>query len=131
MFGIGPEMVRARYPIYRHPTAPRQWAAHLHNSFLQIGAETGLPALAAYLWLMGATVILAYRRFRAEGGWRGARADLYMGAILVLVAFNLAGLFEDNWSDTEVQRLVLFVLAVPFCLPPPEAAEATPAEEAA
>lgn len=117
LFGIGPEMVRRRYPIYRHPSAPRQQTPHLHNTFLQMGAENGLPALAAYLWLMGGTAMLALRRFKAEGGWSGGRADLYVGVTLVLLGFNLAGLFEDNWADTEVQRLVLFVLAIPYCLP--------------
>ena len=117
LFGIGPEMVRQRYPIYRHPSAQRQSTPHLHNSFLQLGAENGLPALAAYLWLMGGAAILALRRFRAEGGWSGGRADLYVGTLLVILGFNLAGMFEDNWADTEVQRLVLFALAVPYCLP--------------
>ena len=116
LFGIGPEMVRQRYPIYRHASAQRQTTPHLHNSFLQIGAENGLPALAAYLWLMGGTALLAFRRFRAEGGWSGGRADLLVGAMLVILGFNLAGMFEDNWADTEVQRLVLFALAVPHCL---------------
>ena len=36
--------------------------------------------------------------------------------ILALFAFNVAGLFENNWGDTEVQRPVLFLLALPFCL---------------
>ena len=36
--------------------------------------------------------------------------------MLALLAFNTAGLFENNWGDTEVQRVVLFVLALPFCL---------------
>ncbi len=117
LFGLGPEMVRQRYPIYHHPSAPRGSTPHLHNTFLQIGAENGLPALLAYLWLMGGTAMLAFRRFRSEGGWSGGRADLYVGVVLVLLGFNLAGLFEDNWADTEVQRLVLFVLAIPHCLP--------------
>jgi hypothetical protein len=36
--------------------------------------------------------------------------------LLALLAFNVAGLFEANWRDTEVQRLLLFVLAMPFIL---------------
>ena len=36
--------------------------------------------------------------------------------MLALLAFNVAGLFENNWGDTEVQRPALFVLAIPFCL---------------
>ncbi len=117
LFGIGPGLVRDRYPLYGHPTAPRQRPPHLHSSFLQIGAEKGLPALAAYLWLMLGALRRAAARFRAEGGWAGERADLCVGVMLVLLAFNLAGLFEDNWSDTEVQRIVLFVVAIPYCLP--------------
>jgi hypothetical protein len=35
---------------------------------------------------------------------------------VALLAFNLAGLFENNWGDAEVKRLALFVLMMPFCL---------------
>ena len=27
-----------------------------------------------------------------------------------------AGLFEHNWGDVEVQRMLLAVMAMPFCL---------------
>lgn len=117
LFGIGPEMVSERYPIYRHPTAPRFDVPHLHNTFLQLAAEQGLLSLAAYAWLMLVALALAHRGYRAGGGFRGPRADLYLGVLLVVVGFNLAGLFEDNWRDTEVQRWILFLLAVPCGLP--------------
>lgn len=116
LFGLGPGMVRERYPIYRHPTAPRYGVAHLHNTFLQTAAETGLLSLGAYLWLMAAAAFLAYRGYRRQGGPDGPRADLYLAVLTVLVGFNVAGLFEANWRDTEVQRLVLFMLTVPLCL---------------
>ncbi len=32
----------------------------------------------------------------SEFGQSGSRADLYMGVFLALLAFNLAGLFEDH-----------------------------------
>lgn len=118
LFGIGPDMVRERYALYRHPTAPRYEIPHLHDNLLELAAERGLPAAATYVWLMGASIALAFRRYRQEGGTAGPRADLYLGTILALVAFNVAGLFEFNWGDTEVQRLVLFLLALPFCLEP-------------
>ena len=114
-FGIGPGMVKHRYPIYRHPTAPRVHVNHLHNTFLQIAAERGLASLAAYLWLMIAGLHLTYRGYRRHGG-DGELADLYLGVLLAVVGFNLAGLFEANWRDSEIQRLVLFLLAVPVCL---------------
>jgi O-antigen ligase len=123
VLGLGPDLVELRYPIYRPPSAPRYEVPHLHNTFLQIAAERGLPALASYLCLVALSLAAAWRGFVREGRFAGSRADLYLGALLALVAFNLAGLFENNWGDTEVQRLALFVLALPFCL-----GEAGPAE---
>ena len=67
-----------------------------------------------------ASLRLMLRKYRGEGGSRGARADLYLGGMLAVLAFNVAGLFENNWGDTEVQRVMLFVLAIPFCLSAPE-----------
>jgi O-antigen ligase len=122
LFGMGPDEVQRRYAIYRNPTAPRYWVPHLHDNLLQIGAESGLLALAAYLWMTGAAIALARRRYLREGGLAGPRADLYLGTILALVAFNVAGLFENNWGDTEVQRLALFAMALPFCLAAGDAA---------
>ncbi|NJL27086.1 MAG: hypothetical protein HC897_03965 [Thermoanaerobaculia bacterium] len=134
LFGIGPGMVKVRYPIYRQPTAPRSTVPHLHNTFLGLAAETGLLSLGAYLWLIGTSLWLAYRGYRDGGGSRGPHAALYLGVMMAVVGFNVGGLFEDNWSDTEVQRLILFLLAAPLCLaaattsPPvrPLEAEATP-----
>jgi O-antigen ligase len=116
LFGLGPELVERRYAIYRPPAAPRYDVPHLHNNLLQLAAERGLPALASYLGLTAVAIAAAWRDFVRQGGRRGRRADLYVGTMLALLAFNLAGLFENNWGDTEVQRPVLFLLAVPFCL---------------
>ena len=116
LFGMGPEMVERRYPIYRPPSAPRYEVPHLHNSFLQLAAERGLPTLAAYLALLAGSAAVAWRRYVREGRDAGPCADLYVGMLLALLALNLAGLFENNWGDTEVQRPALFLLAIPFCL---------------
>ena len=115
IFGIGPAMVSRRYTIYRHPTAPRFWVPHLHNSYLNLAAERGLVSLAAFLALLGLSARQAWRRLRLEGGLRGPRADLFLGVLLVLLGFCVAALFEDNWADAEVQRVLVFVLALPFC----------------
>lgn len=127
LLGLGPEVVQLRYPIYRSPTAPRFWVPHLHNNLIQLAAERGLPALAAYLALTALALAAAWRGFRRGGGFAGrapgAGVDLHLGALLAIVAFNLAGLFEYNWGDTEVQRLALFALALPFCAGAPPAGE--------
>ena len=116
LLGHGPRMVEELYPIYRHPTAPRHSVPHLHNSYLQLAAERGLPALLAMIVLIGVGLRRAWRDYRREGGRGGRRADLYVGIFCSLTGFIVAGLFEDNWNDTEVQRIVLFLLASTFCL---------------
>jgi O-antigen ligase len=116
VLGHGPEMVRERYPIYRHPTAPRQWVPHLHNNLVQIAAEEGLVAMVAFIWLMAAAAWVAYRRYLRQRRSGESGSDLYLGAFGALVAFNVAGMFEFNWGDTEVQRLALFLIAMPFCV---------------
>lgn len=126
LLGIGPEMVEERYPIYRPESAPRLWVPHLHNSMLQLAAERGLPSLAAYLAMTWLALVAGWRGFRAAGGFgsrdgptpRSVRSALCLGSMLALIAFNLGGLFENNWSDTEVQRLALFAMALPFCCRP-------------
>jgi O-antigen ligase len=125
LFGIGPGMVEYYYPIYRHPTSNRAHVMHLHNTLIQLGAERGLLTVAAYIWLMVAGALLAYRGFKEEGGLAGPRADLYLGTLLTLIAFNLGGIFEANWRDTEVQRWVLFLLVAPCCLGGSGATDAT------
>jgi putative inorganic carbon (HCO3(-)) transporter len=112
VLGLGPEMVQRYYPLYRDPDAPRWTVPHLHNNTLQIAAANGLFAAAAYLALLGvffARVIVLLRR-REERG----RAALWAGALLAGAALSVAGLFEYNFGDTEVEMATLLVLAVPF-----------------
>jgi O-antigen ligase len=124
LLGVGPEMVKRLYPIYRHPTAPRLLTPHLHNAYVQLAAERGLPALAAFLGLGAFAFAAAWRGYRRGRFERNGRADLHLGALAALLGFAIAALFENNWGDTEVQRLVLFLLALPFCLEAPETAAA-------
>ena len=109
LLGFGPDLVKRVYPLYRHPTAPRLLVPHLHNSYIQVAAERGIPALAVLLALLGSAAAAAWRGFRRGG----ADADLHLGVLGALAAFAVAGLFEHNWGDSEVQRLVLVLLAVP------------------
>jgi hypothetical protein len=65
---------------------------------------------------MGASILLAFRSYRRQVDTGGDCADLYLATFLGLLAFNVAGVFEANWRDTELQRIALFLLAVPYLL---------------
>jgi O-antigen ligase len=116
LFGLGPDQVRARYPLYRHPTAPRYWVPHLHNSLLELAAEQGLASLVAYLALVAVSVRASWLGWRREGGLAGPHRDLYLASLLGLLAFHVAGLFENNWGDSHVRAIELFLLGLPFCI---------------
>lgn len=112
VFGQGPGMVGAAYPRYRWPEAPNPMAPHLHDNFIQIAAERGIPCLLFWLWLM----FLLFR-----DAWRAARAAalpdarLCGGAALaVLGAVMVAGAFEYNFGDSEVLMFTLLVSALPY-----------------
>lgn len=116
VLGHGPRMVRERYPIYRHPTAPRTWVPHLHNSFLSLAAERGLASLAALLALLFVSGRRAVQRLRSSSPNGSNDQDLFAATLLVILATLVTGVLEDYWNDTEIQRLVLFSLALPFSI---------------
>jgi O-antigen ligase len=110
--GLGPDMVKPYYVLYREPDATRWRVPHLHDNALQIAAASGLPAAAAYLALALLVGIRAAHRLRRER--RPDRAALLAGVLLVSVALFTAGFFEYNFGDTEIQMATLLVWAVPF-----------------
>jgi O-antigen ligase len=112
LFGIGPEMVRAQYPLYRDPDAAQWRVPHLHDNALQLAAASGLPEAAAYLAMMALFFVRTIRLLARE--WRPAQSALLAGAFLAGAALFCAGFFEYNWGDTEVEMATLLVLAVPF-----------------
>jgi O-antigen ligase len=113
VFGQGPRMVEKMYPTYRWPGAAHPETSHLHNNALQISAERGLPCLAWWLWWVAAAMGDAYRETRRDAfgsGWVAA------GALGLLVAILVAGLFEYNFGDSEILMLILLVSALPYAL---------------
>ncbi len=113
VLGIGPGLMGRVYPAWRVDWAVQDNNPHLHNDALQIAAERGLLGLAMWLWLMAAIVVGAWRVLRYAGpyGEGGPEARAALGA---LAAFLTMGMFEYNFSDSEVLMILLFVGSLPF-----------------
>lgn len=108
VFGVGPEMIESVYPDYRPDYAVNPTNPHLHNVPMQIAAERGLLALAAWLWFVIAAGRELFRQLRA------GQAPAVAGAgLAALVAMVTAGLFEYNFGDSEFLMLFLGLLALP------------------
>ena len=114
--GVGPRLIAKDYPAYRASEEfPGHAYQHLHNNLVQVAAEMGLFALAAWIG------IWAKITWDHVGLLRRARRDddrtLYWmagAALACLAAFLTAGLFEYNFGDSEILTLLLLVLTAPY-----------------
>ncbi|HEY6066023.1 MAG TPA: O-antigen ligase family protein, partial [Thermoanaerobaculia bacterium] len=122
IFGLGPEMVKPYYTLYRDPDAPRWRVPHLHDNVLQIAAASGVFAAGTYLLLLGLFLARTGRRLRMERangdsgrfGDPSRRSVVVAAAFLGVVAASVAGLFEYNFGDKEILMATLPLLALPF-----------------
>jgi O-antigen ligase len=106
LFGVGPANVKEVYPIYRRPDAPRFKVPHLHNNIVQIWAERGILALAAYV------LFLYFFVRECARAWRGPSRKWAEAGIAVAAGLTCAGMFEFNFGDTEVFYLMLDLFAL-------------------
>jgi O-antigen ligase len=109
LLGVGPNMVEPLYAHYRVPDAVEKVNQHLHNVPLQIAAERGLPALAAWLSFVVILLVDLGRRFRAR-----EHRFLTAAALAAVVSMLTAGMFEYNFGDSEFLMLFLILVTLPF-----------------
>ena len=108
-FGVGPEMVGVVYGRYLRPNPVHTYNPHLHNVPMQIAAERGLPALAAWLVFVGLAAAGLVVQIR-----RGPARPLAAAALAAIAAMCAAGLFEYNFGDSEFLMLFLGLITLPY-----------------
>jgi len=113
--GVGPNMVERLYTQYRDPAGVQKVNPHLHNVPVQIAAERGLPALAAWLAFIGVLAVGVFGIFR-----RAQDRVLAAGALAALAAMLFAGMFEYNFGDSEFLMLFLVIVTLPFAAERPD-----------
>jgi O-antigen ligase len=111
-FGVGPGRIKELYPVYRRPGHVDAVVGHLHSNVVNVAAETGLPSALAYLAIVVAAFVATWPLARDRS--RPAVRALARGALAANAALFTAGLFEYNFGDSEILRLMLVVLALPF-----------------
>ena len=111
--GVGPTRVAARYREFAATGDSDRVNPHLHNVPMQIAAERGLPALAAWIWMLATLVIDMVRRLKLpESRFLAATA---LGCIIAMLA---AGLAEYNFGDSEFLMLFLVLMTLPYAVTP-------------
>lgn len=113
--GVGPGNIEKVYLLYlpRGEAPIAGYHEHLHNNFLQIAAERGLPSLIAWVWLLAALGWHMWR-IRRRTMLGGHPIGLVDGAIAAWLAFLVEGCFEFNFGTSPVLMVFLFVMSTPF-----------------
>jgi O-antigen ligase len=107
--GLGPNMVRETYDMYRVPEAVEPINIHLHNVPMQIAAERGLPALVIWFGFVGVVGYDMIRRLRTA-----RHPALAAAGLAALVSMLAAGMFEYNFGDSEFLMLFLVLITLPY-----------------
>jgi O-antigen ligase len=118
LVGVGPNNIPETYTLYLPPGGIPQvgYREHLHNDFIQLAAERGLPCLAAWVWLMAAFGwhALRIRRELIRGPFAMHHVWLVDAAFACLLAFVAEGCFEFNFGTSPVLMVFLFIASTPF-----------------
>ena len=113
LLGVGPERVDDEFPKYYKGDLKNFYYGHLHNNFMQIGAERGLLCLATFLWFLVElyrSLLGLFKRSDEQSRWP------ILGSLAALTGFVVSGLNEYNFGDSEVMVLFLFLVSIPFGL---------------
>lgn len=117
LVGVGPTRVGPRYHEFLDAEEPDHMNPHLHNVPMQIAAERGLPALAAWLVMLVILAIDMVRRLKTPD-----TRFLAAAALGCIVAMFAAGMAEYNFGDSEFLMLFLVLMTLPYAARPESAA---------
>lgn len=115
LLGLGPEGPKYHFQEYVPPDTwdnrPPGFYEHLHNVYLQYGAERGIPTLLVFLWLLVQIVVDFGRGLKRLPPGNGNRRFLLHGGIAVVLAMMAEGVAEVNFGDSEPLTMFLVVIA--------------------
>ena len=112
--GVADSHIREVYKIYKTPETVGE-GSHLHSNFIMILATTGIFGFLSYVGMMISIFIFQVRTYLKEKESKIDKALLF-GSILVMISFNIAGLFEWCFGDHEVMTVFFFLIAIPFII---------------
>lgn len=111
--GVADSHILEIYSTYKKPDNPGE-GVHLHNNFIMILATTGIFGFLSFLIMFILIFLKQIRFFRDESP--GINKMLILGSILVMISFQICGLFEWTFGDHEVMTVFYFLLSVPFVI---------------
>jgi putative inorganic carbon (hco3(-)) transporter len=115
LLGLGPEGPKYHFREYvpreTWESRPPGFYEHLHNVYLQYGAERGIPTMLVFLWMLSQILVDFWRGLQILPPGSGHRRFLLHGGIAMVLAMMAEGIAEVNFGDSEPLTLFLVVVA--------------------
>jgi hypothetical protein len=116
-FGVGMDTVKARWQglgIQAYKRFPLK--SHFHSTPIQLAVERGLFALAAWVWLLVAYLILLIQLLRRALTTDWFIRGIILGILGCVSGFVVSSLVHYNLGDSEVAMLFWFFLGIALAL---------------
>jgi putative inorganic carbon (HCO3(-)) transporter len=84
---------------------------HPHNDYLNVGVNSGLLGLLAYLSIWAVFLHSTYKKMK-RGKKNRFGHSVQMGGMVAIIAFLFAGLFQCYYTDAEVNMLIMLILGL-------------------
>jgi O-antigen ligase len=112
LVGVGMDSIKSHWREWGLFDNGRMPMGHMHSDYLQIALERGVPALIAWLILLGIYAYMLWRvRLRVPPeNW--IERGVILGALGGLVGFLCSGAVHYNWGDSEVVMVFYLVMGL-------------------
>ena len=111
LLGIGMHNFKGLILQYEEPE--EKFESLAHNSYLEIGAEDGIPAMFLYIGLLGATFWLLERcRRRLQGANATLFPDIALGLQAGLISYIISSFFMSAWWEKMFWLLIFLTMCL-------------------
>jgi len=117
LLGVGLDSIAGDWQRW-NLTAYRRFGlhSHFHSTPIQLAVECGVPALAAWSWLIGAYAVFLLRFYRAVADQAGFIRGLVLGILGGLAAFVITGFIQYNLGDSEAMVVFWLLMGLAVAL---------------
>ncbi|HEX7294956.1 MAG TPA: O-antigen ligase family protein, partial [Pyrinomonadaceae bacterium] len=114
LVGVGMDSIKGHWREWGLFDNGRLPIGHMHSNLLQIAVERGVPALIAWLILLGlyARMLWTLIRTKYTEGEHWIVRGVALGALGGLVGFFTSGIVHYNWGDSEVVMILYFIMGL-------------------
>jgi O-antigen ligase len=112
LVGVGMDSLKAHWREWGLFDNGRLPVGHMHNDYLQIALERGVPALVVWLVLLGTYARMLWRMSRRVPAENWIERGIVLGALGGLIGFMISGMFHYNWGDSEVVMIFYMIMGL-------------------